>query len=55
MNELIRQIKYLPICFSSQITKLDVHQMYQPYGIQQNKFQLTSDAAVMATIWQSKG
>ena len=32
MNELIRQTKYPPICFSSQIAKLNVRQMYHSYG-----------------------
>ena len=33
MNELIRQTKYPPICFSSHINKLNVHKMYHSYGI----------------------
>ena len=33
MNELILQTKYPPICFSSQIAKLNVRQMYHSYGI----------------------
>ena len=33
MNELICQTKYQPICFSSQIAKLNVLQMYHSYGI----------------------
>ena len=34
MNELIRQTKYPPICFPSQITKLNVRQLYHSYGME---------------------
>ena len=33
MNKLIRQAKCSPICFPSQIAKLNVRQMYHSYGM----------------------